>query len=359
MPDRSGNRDIVALRLAEDLVGPRAENEKLAARPSDVYLTGILWPQRTAMSGEDDDRLGTAGASSAEDSDGESDAIRTGSVQKPSVAGVSFSAKADGIARVRAVCSFGTYRAEKRDDSDVWVRQAHSVEIAALELPPGPTREIRLAEHGDGLPDVSLSVRCIRAADIVLVTLVLVNSIVPEQDRNEIEAASLFQTSLRIEPCEGTLLVPKPPRRTAPARSTTDGETGTVTDEESGALLYRNVAEFAVGHVCSAEWEEAETSAGSQPHARWVATTWLPSAIVEGVDPNGHPYFAELVKKQGSFDPLLAEALASADPETLQNGLGSFCDAYERWIKAQQQRLDDARDVAPELKYTWVSATRH
>jgi len=351
MQDRSEDRDIVALRLAEDLVGPRAENEVLSARPSDVYLTGILWPQRTAMSGEDDDRLGTAGAGSAEESDGESDAVRTGSVQKPSVAGISFSTKAEGVAKVRIVCSFGTYRTEKGDDGDVWVRQSHSVEIAALELTPGPTREIQLAEHGDGLPDVSLSVRCIKAADTVLVTLALVNSVVPEQDRNEIEAASLFQTSLRIEPCEGTLLVPKPPRRAASVKPTTDGETGAVTDEESGALLYRNVAEFAVGHVCSAEWEEAEISAGSQPHARWVATTWLPSAIVEGVDPNGHPYFAELGNEPGTFDPLLAEALASADATTLGNGLVTFCDAYARWIETQRKRLEDAWDVAPALKH--------
>ena len=62
MQDKSLDRDTVACRLAEDLVGPRAEDEELTARPSDVYLTGILWPQRTAMSGEDDDRLGTAGA---------------------------------------------------------------------------------------------------------------------------------------------------------------------------------------------------------------------------------------------------------------------------------------------------------
>ncbi|MGF7468942.1 helicase-related protein [Alcaligenes phenolicus] len=351
MQDRSEDRDIVALRLAEDLVGPRAENEVLSARPSDVYLTGILWPQRTAMSGEDDDRLGTAGAGSAEESDGESDAVRTGSVQKPSVAGISFSTKAEGIAKVRVVCSFGTYRTEKRDDGDVWVRQSHRVEIAALELPSGPTREIQFAEHGDGLPDVSVSVRCIKAADTVLVTLALVNSVVPEQDRNEIEAASLFQTSLRIEPCEGTLLVPKPPRRAAPVKPTTDGETGAVTDEESGALLYRNVAEFAVGHVCSAEWEEAQAPAGSHPHALWVATTWLPSAIVEGVDPNGHPYFAELGNERGTFDPLLAEALASADPTTLRSGLVTFCDAYARWIETQRKRLEDAGDVAPALKH--------
>jgi hypothetical protein len=44
MQDKSLDRDTVACRLAEDLIGPRAEDKELTARPSDVYLTGILWP---------------------------------------------------------------------------------------------------------------------------------------------------------------------------------------------------------------------------------------------------------------------------------------------------------------------------
>lgn len=351
MLDKSQDRDVVAYRLAEDLVGPRAENEELTSRPSDVYLTGILWPQRTAMLGEDDDRLGTAGAGSGEDSDGENDAVRTGSIQKPSVAGVSFSVVASsGIAQVRVTCSFATYRIEKRDDVDIWVRQPHRVDIAVLDLQPGPTRGIALVEHGEGLPNVSLSVRCINAGESVLVTLSLVNSIVPEQGRNEIEAASLFQTALRIEPCEGTLLVPKPPRRAASRHQGRTEGTASVSDEESGALLYRNVAEFAVGHVCSADWESPDYAAGTRPTARWVGTTWLPSAIVEGVDPNGHAFFSELGNESGAFDPLSAEALAYADTAALQQGLQTFCDAYERWVRVQRKRLDDASDVSPELK---------
>lgn len=351
MQDKSQDRDVVAYRLAEDLVGPRAENEELTSRPSDVYLTGILWPQRTAMLGEDDDRLGTAGAGSGEDSDGENDAVRTGSIQKPSVAGVSFSVVASsGIAQVRVTCSFATYRIEKRDDVDIWVRQPHMVDIPILDLQPGPTRGIALAEHGEGLPNVSLSVRCINAGGSVLVTLSLVNSIVPEQGRNEIEAASLFQTALRIEPCEGTLLVPKPPRRAASRhQGRTDGA-ASVSDEESGALLYRNVAEFAVGHVCSADWESPDYAAGTRPTARWVGTTWLPSAIVEGVDPNGHAFFSELGNESGELDPLSAEALAYADTAALQQGLQTFCDAYDRWVRLQRKRLDDASDVSPQLK---------
>ncbi|EXL01680.1 DNA/RNA helicase [Brucella anthropi] len=351
MQDKSLDRNTVAYRLAEDLIGPRAEDEELMARPSDVYLTGILWPQRTAMSGEDDDRLGTAGAGSGEEGDGENDAVRTGSIQKPSVAGVSFSVvPSSGVPKVRVTCSFATYRIEKRDGVETWVRQPHRVEIPALDLPPGPTREIALEDYGEGLPKVSLSVRCVNASGTVLVTLSLVNSIVPEKDRNEIEAASLFQTALRIEPCEATLLVPKPPRRPMSRLYEGTNSTALISDEESGALLYRNVAEFAVGHVCSAEWEASGQVAGTRPTALWVGTTWLPSAIVEGVDPNGHPFFSELGKESEAFDPLSAEALAYADTATLQQGLRVFCDAYARWLQVQWKRLDDALDVSPELK---------
>lgn len=350
MSDKSPERDIVACRLAGDLVGPRTEHEELTARPSDVWLTGILWPQRTAMGGEDDDRLGTAVGGAGEETDSESDAVRTGSVQKPSVAGISFSAAASGdCPQVRITCTFGTYRLEKREEENIWIRQPHRVDIPALDLPSGPAREIPLAQYGDDLPNVTLGVRCIRGAGSFLVTISLINSIAAEKGRNESEAASLFQTWMRVEPCEGTLLVPKPPRRGTSRFGTSEGGSATFTDEDGGALLYRNVAEFAVGHVCSAEWEESESAAGARPTAKWVATTWIPSAIVAGVDPGGHPVFAGLGDDNG-LDPLSALALAHAAPGSLIPGLHRFCDAYARWLGLQRRRLDDANDVAAELR---------
>src|SRR5690554_343177 len=211
MLDKSEDRDIVARRLAEDLIGPRDEHEELLARPSDVYLTGILWPQRTQMSGEDDERLGTAG--SGEDTDGEGDAVRTSSIQKPSVAGISFSAISGGTAHVRVICSFATYRLEKRESVEVWVRQPHILEVPRLEISPGPARERPFQVLGEEPTIAGLNVRCVMAGDTVLATLTLVNQSSPEQGRDNTEASTFFQTEIRVEPCEGTSLVPKPPRR--------------------------------------------------------------------------------------------------------------------------------------------------
>ena len=348
--DRSGERDVVACRLLEDLVGPRSEEEALTSRPSDVYLTGILWPQRTVMSGEDDDRLGTAGARSGEEGDGEGDAVRTSSIQKPSVAGISFSAVSSATPYVKVTCDFATYAPEQRDDVDVWVRRPFSLEIPQLELKAGATYEVPLSRYDENAPEVLLTVRCINLDGAVLVTLSLVNGIKAEPGRDSLEMSSLFQVGMRVAACDGTSLIPKPPRRAVGKKANCE-DPELVTDEEGSALLYRNVSEFAVGHVCSAEWEEHDRQLGDRATARWVATTWVPSSIVEGVDPNGHRFFADLGSDENDFDPLSAEAIAWAETDTLQEGLRAFCRAYERWLRLQEARIGDPADIGPELDY--------
>ncbi len=54
-------RDILLERLRQDLIGPDAVDEVIDDRPSDRYLTGILWPPSTRMTSEDMDHLGTGG----------------------------------------------------------------------------------------------------------------------------------------------------------------------------------------------------------------------------------------------------------------------------------------------------------
>jgi hypothetical protein len=58
-------RDVIIQRLNEDLVGPYMDNEELLSRPSDIYMTGILWPPKTEMVEEDDE--GGSGESEEDD----------------------------------------------------------------------------------------------------------------------------------------------------------------------------------------------------------------------------------------------------------------------------------------------------
>ena len=352
MSEKSKDRETVARRLAEDLIGPQKHEEKLKARPTDVYVTGILWPRRHASSAEDSDRLGISGVGSDEEGADDAD-VFVARPQKPSVAGISFSVVSDGTPRVSAKCDFATYRvAQNEEGEDIWIRRPHVVRVTYIELLPGRMNSIRLADFAedDIFPEASLNVRCVSVGKIVLATLTLVNEAAPESGRNNSEAATLFQTEIRVEPCEGTLLVPRPQRRRSRpddlARAT---PLGLDEEEKVGEILYRNVSVFAVGHVCSADWAEAEHSSGEFPTAEWVCTTWLPSVIVEGVDPNGHSVFANLGAEPG-VDPLSAKWLAATDPDALQRGLRIFCDAYADWIETQRNRLADNSYVQSDLR---------
>lgn len=410
MKDNYEDRKTVARRLYEDLVGPREQDEVLDARPTDVYVTGILWPRRNASSAEDDDRLGISGVGSEEGSSDAADAFAIGP-QKPSVAGMSFSVKSDGIPQVVAECRFATYRVERIEQEDegeddnsddtrevgaednngedremtadrehgeedlddekgeenrnhrkyknVWIRTQHSVRVPDIDLSPGRMNSIKLADFAEEgvFPEVLLNVRCVSAGEVFLATLTLVNEATPESGRNHSEAATLFQTSIHVEPCKGTSLVPKPQRRMSqssmatvkPKKADCALPSDLENEEKVGEILYRDVSVFAVGHVCSADWAEAERAPGQTPSAEWICTTWLPFVIVDGVDPNGHPVFKNLGDGQ-SVEPLSAKWLSDASPDALQRGLHVFCDAYADWIEMQRRRLDDTADVQPHLR---------
>lgn len=355
MKEKSQHRDILCQRLVEDLIGPREEKEELESRPTDIYLTGMLWPRQISMSEEDDDRLETAGGGSEDDADEGSGGVMFG-VQKPSVAGISFSAWSEKTPMVTVGCRFATYKqmpSKKEVGKKIWVRKSYTIEHDIL-LKVG-NRKIGIADNdGYNLPDTYLNVRCIQtdSEGVVLVTLTLVNNSKPEIGRKEIIESTLFQTSVRAEPRAETFLVPKPSRRRSmPSAKRPEQEIESdLSDEESGELLYRDIREFAVGHVCSAEWEVQDSMNGEMPCAKWVGTTWIPSAIVEGVDPNGHNVFANLYNGQ-DFDTLSAEELAWANIEDLQRGLENFCGAYEHWIGLQRLRLDVPEDVDPKLRH--------
>ncbi len=128
---RAISRDILIRRLREDLMGPRAPAETLAARPSDVYLTGILWPKNTAVSPDEDERLSVAVAGGDDDGGEVPELAQAQSVgmRRPSTAGVSFAVAVIGENRATAVVQleFGVYHPADTGNKAQWTRQQNSV----------------------------------------------------------------------------------------------------------------------------------------------------------------------------------------------------------------------------------------
>lgn len=317
------SRDTLIRRLHEDLIGPRAADEILEARPSDVYLTGILWPKNTALAPEEDERLAVGSGEEGDDAEDQAQA-QSVRMRRPSTAGVSFASRSPGggSPAVLVAVRFGTYR-QVEGQKGRWQRHEHEPEPLMVTLDPGAQNYPVVVE---GIAGIRLNVRTVPFERGLLSTVTLVNEILPEeQDRAAAEKATLFQVELRIEPAPGSQLIARPSRR-APV------------DEEdwSSALLYRHAREFAAGHTCSADWDDDPESVDL---ASSVSIAWLPEATVPAVSPDGHAVFDEV--RTGSSLPLSAAWLANAETGQLCDGLHRLCNAYEAWIRSQEAALEE------------------
>lgn len=341
--EASAGRDVILDRLREDLMGPRKPLEVLSARPSDIYVTGILWPRNLAMDEDDNTRLGADGQSDAEGaSDGEAEQVSTSAMRRPATAGISFAVAASASPLLNIEIEFATYKLETHEGEDgplesEWHRQPFRASLESVILTSASP--IALSEYG-GPEGVYAYIRSVPAGTGWLATVMLVNDAAPAIDRDEIEAATLFQTSIIVRPGAGTQLIARPSRRIAIDE-----------DDQSAALLYRKACEYGVGHTCAADWERNNSQRTDSVEGQaigWVATNWIPSTIVPAVDPGGHPLFKDLQTRDGS-NPFSAEWLSRAPGAELCEGLEQIIAAYRTWIEEQQNRIGDLPEEFREI----------
>lgn len=310
------DREVIVERLKQDLVGPDAPDELLVDRPSDVYLTGILWPRQTRMGAEEDDSMG-AGGDEAEDA-GEEEQVPVVNQMRPCVAGLSFAVGGPNPT-VTAVVRAGLYIPVQGDGrKTLWKR--HQIHVEVQDIDCTAAFEKKSVSDGTLPPGIQLSVRTAPwpAHGARLVTITLVNGTTPEeQGRNAAEAATLFQTSVEIRPQSGTRLLARPDRKVA-----------IDADDRSAALLYRKAQEYAVGHTCSANW-----AVPVEDTVAWIATDWIPRATLPEVKAEGHAVFDELA--EGELKTLDAGWLANADDKALGEALQRLPFAYRKWLALQ------------------------
>ena len=335
--DQSNARGRIFERLHADLIGPlKGADEVLTSRPSDVYLSGILWPPRVSLDPEDNDRLETGSSDGDTTIDGgEDSAVAASSVQKPSVAGVSFCIDSTERPSLSIEVNFGRYFPDNKEDSEevtVWNRREVLVVIDNVD-PLRTSKRIDLGEYESDAKGAELHTRTVSSEGIYLVTVSLINNarLHDGATRVEREVHTLFQTGIIIRPCVGTHLIPRPPQSFE-----ITSEEDSYSDERSSALLFRTAHQFAIGHVCSAEWGRLRDFGANRPDTAFVATSWMPSAIVPSISSSGHSVFETLKDLSDGNDVLDAKFLSTASPKLLHKSLNCFCDAYETWIKLQE-----------------------
>ena len=357
-------RDVLLNRLKQDLIGPLSDDEVLTARPSDVYLTGILWPYEAYMGAEEDDRLALSTAEGIDSSENSADEdFSLAGLRRPCSAGISFAIRsADDISNLSIRISFGTYRPEfasnQIDDSNSnigkfrrmtistnkveWHRESHEILIDGAHL----ANDKRIFELEPlGAPrGIQLHLRTETSSICTLVTLTIMNLSAPEENdgRDVVETSTLFQVEMEIRaPGEG-ILVARPSRRAV-----------IDSDDKSSALLYRDALEFAHGHTCSVRWEK-EVDSNS---AKMLATSWIPEATVPATSADGHKVFQSL-RQNEKFNPLSVNQLATAEQEDLKISLLSIPEAYRKWLDQQEANANSLNENLLEQARENISLCR-
>lgn len=347
------NREEMLRRLEQDLMGPLDPSEILSSRPSDVYLTGILWPWESRMDAAEDEGLATGTGDDDGSAAGEEEEVSLAGLTRPCTAGLSFAVGCeDGIPSISILVRCATYEPgeEEAATSEAgrpgrrslrWVRRQHEILIGpvlcnesarSIDLAKPATDPLVSARTEHGIPEgLQLHIRSASWSKARLVTVTAMNRSVPDEalGRTGVEALTLFQVSIEIAAHADSWLAARPSRK-----AMVDD------DDRNSALLYHSAREFAAGHTCSAAW----TVEPGAEHASLVSTTWIPRAVVPAVRAQGHHLFDSL--SSGGSQVLSAKWLSSARGE-LGKGLGSVVDIYRRWLDEKDKEL---ADVPSELR---------
>ena len=323
----------IVRRLEEDLIGPLNPNEELKGKrikPSDIYLTGILWPLGEKMGAEEDDaKLGFED----EESDDASSLVTVVGQQRPCSMGISFATfSVNSNGAIRIAIKFATYNPDQEEDQEgnltkIWTRQQHEYYLD-VNLSLNSYKDFpKILKSESLIPKIEVHLRTLSAGKNLLTTVTLINRSHSEEfDADLMEQLSIFQTEIRISPLQGIKIVPKP-------------HSIFVNDEDdkSNKLLYRKIHDFASGHQCSVDWQE------EQDFASEVWSSWIPKSFVPAFKEDGDEVFSEMTLNK-SFD---AETLSLMTDEELFLRLNQLIFAYDNWINKQ---INEASLLENEFK---------
>ena len=325
-------------RLEEDLIGPSELEELLTERPTDRYLTGILYPpdQRVPDDDADESSEAVGGPDAAESINSGVGLART---IRPSSIGLSFRVTGTPASVVIDI-SMGRYERTEIQESanggtgaESWKRVACQSAFPLTVDGDGYVQE----EPVPGIPGLAYSYKTTRSANHHDVTLVVTNvSQVRRGSRTSADEATFFQSGFVVRAVSGTSFVPR-------------GVSAILTDEDAltSAVLYRDLVEYAAGHTCAARWFRAEDTGQLE-----LGTTWLPRALVPAVSSEGAESFRHLSDESWCRDsglrPRSARWLADASATALADALGALVDSYDAWIDDTASKISTVEWIAAD-----------
>ncbi|MFF5364634.1 helicase-related protein [Streptomyces scabiei] len=172
---------------------------------------------------------------------------------------------------------------------------------------------IPVADESTGLEGLALrlTVNLRRHAAGILTTVALVNRSTP--GTKAVDAACLFQAGMTAIP-ENSWIVPYP-----------EGpEAGAHPDDASFRLLYRREQTYAVGHGCSADWDDPDLNGRS----RWAKADPLPEYETPSITP-------DIVLEDGTALTVSMRQLAGAEPGGMAQ-LERVLTEYAGWIEKRR-----------------------
>lgn len=311
-------------RLRQDLIGPLADNEILQDSPSEIYMTGILFAQKSPQGvGE------TEGAVLVSDEDDDATSNVPPDTFRPSSAGMSFAVRSKDGENVLLNIDVSAARYEARplarsDDQSPrydWIRKPLTAK-QSVELPSDLDGEYEVP----GISNLTLWLRTRKHDNLYLVTVILLNqNVMPDKPQRGLrDVGNLHQVEFGVEADpDFATIVPRPD----PLQLVSDK------DRATAELLYRDAPDYGAGHTCSIQSERLPDGAIR------LSTEWLPSKLVRSPGPLGDPiHFAKLVesKLEGALG---SEWLSVAPVAEVCAALEDLCACYDDWISARETEV--------------------
>ncbi len=309
------SRNIYIDRLNKDLIGPLGgENENINERPSDKYLTGILYPLNTKSSDKEND--GTLDTNANNDENGSSEEIDIMKTYKPASMGISFSIGSK-TKEIEINIDYGTYKkieTKEEKHEELWERKKNTF-----------LQKIIIREYKDEKilinNNIYLKILSIAREDNYLFTITLLNLNKKTQDMEpyEVDLISIFQTYIEVSSKINFL-----PRNVKKLNYSYD--------EKINDLIYRNNSSYVTGHTCSAIYENKKDSIYR------VSSTWIPYFEHKAPSPEGDEIFLNSLKKIKE-DTFSSHSLINSDKDHILDILSCVPKSYEIWLENEKNKL--------------------